>query len=57
MTAHDAALLDPTSLAELLKRHSPFLRIYTLRRVADVGCALILAQSTRSGRALLQSHQ
>jgi hypothetical protein len=40
------ACFEPTKLYRLLKEHFPSLRIDTLRRVADVICALIEKQTT-----------
>ncbi len=42
-----AVLLDPTGLTNILKDRLPYLRSDTLRRVADVVNALIVARSTR----------
>jgi len=47
VTTQAAALNDPTGLPELLKARLPYLRSDTLRRVADVVNALIVARSTR----------
>ena len=46
MTHDEAACLQPTKLADLLKAQFPFLRSDTLRRVADVVSALIEKQTT-----------
>ncbi|WP_293913563.1 IS4 family transposase [Deinococcus sp.] len=46
MMTQAAALFDPTGLTEILKARLPYLRSDTLRRVADVVNALIVARST-----------
>ena len=46
MTHDEAACLQPSKLADLLKAQFPFLRSDTLRRVADVVSALIEKQTT-----------
>lgn len=52
MTTHPTALLDPINLADLLKSCLPHLRSDTLRRVADVVSALIVAGTTRHSRLI-----
>ena len=54
MTTQAAALKDPTGLTELLKARLPYLRRDTLRRVANVVHALIVARTTRHTELALQ---